>query len=133
MHSGFQALRGECGMNCGLRVRLNAPSAALAADVARIGQLWSEGLARFGGPFLAGRAFTAVDAFYCPVAFRIQTYAQPLPPSAADYAKRLLALPAMHRWYEAALAEPWRDAPHEEETARVGTITHDHRKAAASA
>jgi glutathione S-transferase len=84
MHSGFTALRGECSMNCGLRVRLNAPSDALRADLARIASLWGEGLERFGGPFLAGSTFTAVDAFYCPVAFRVQTYGLELPRAAAD-------------------------------------------------
>src|SRR4051812_39811309 len=122
MHSGFQALRNECSMNCGLRVRLNAPSAALQADVARIAALWNEGLARFGGPFLAGAKFGAVDAFFCPVAFRVQSYGLDLPGAAAQYAQRLLALPSMKRWYEAGLAEPWRDQPHEEETLRVGRV-----------
>ena len=133
MHSGFQALRGECSMNCGLRVRLNAPSDALRADLARMAQLWGEGLERFGGPFLAGRAFTAVDAFFCPVAFRVQTYGLELPKPAAEYARRLLALPAMKRWYAAGLAEPWRDEPHEEDTARVGRITEDLRTGRATA
>ena len=133
MHSGFQALRGECSMNCGLRVRLHAPSEALAQDVQRMAQLWSEGLKRFGGPFLAGPAFTAVDAFYCPIAFRVQTYGLELPAPAAEYVKRLLALSSMKRWYEAALAEPWRDALHEEAIPHVGDVTHDLRKAPVAA
>lgn len=37
-------------------------------------RLWCEGLRRFGGPFLAGAAFGAVDAFFAPVAFRVQSY-----------------------------------------------------------
>ena len=57
-------------MSCGVRVRLIEHSAALDRDVARLGALWNEGLRRFGGPFLAGTAFTAVDAFFAPVAFR---------------------------------------------------------------
>ena len=80
MHAGFAELRNVCTMNCGLRVRLLDMSAALKADVARIDALWCEGLARFGGPFLAGDAFTAVDAFFAPVAFRVQTYALALSP-----------------------------------------------------
>ena len=44
------------------------------ANVARLRELFAEGLARFGGPWLAGDAFTAVDAFFAPVAFRIRTY-----------------------------------------------------------
>jgi glutathione S-transferase len=133
MHSGFQALRSECSMNCGLRVKLNAPSEALHADVARIASLWGEGLKRFGGPFLAAAKFGAVDAFFCPVAFRVQSYGLELPPAAAEYAQRLLGLPSMRRWYEAGIAEPYRDEPHEEETRRVGRILRDLRTSAATA
>jgi glutathione S-transferase len=99
----------------------------LAADLARIDQLWNDGLSRFGGPFLAGTAFTAVDAFFAPVAFRLQTYAPPVSATASAYARRLLARPAMQAWYEAALQEPWRDPAHEAETAAVGTILQDLR------
>jgi glutathione S-transferase len=42
--------------------------------------------------------------------------------------KRLLDLPAMKQWYEAGLAEPYRDLPHEEEIARTGTIVEDLRR-----
>ncbi len=129
MHSGFGALRTQCGMNCGLRVKLHRVDQALERDLSRISELWSEGLDRFGGPFLAGEAFTAADAFYAPVAFRIQTYSPPLDDNALDYAQRLLALPAMREWYEAALAETWRDTAHEEEVLQWGDIVEDLRAA----
>ena len=129
MHSGFATLRNECGMSCGVRVCLHAIGPALAADVARIDELWSEGLSRFGGPFLAGEAFTAVDAFYAPVVFRIQTYGLPMSGPASAYVARMLALPAMREWYVAALAEPWRDHAHEAETLRYGELTDDLRLA----
>jgi len=129
MHSSFQALRNTCGMNCGIRVKLHGQPEALKKDIARISGLWTEGLARFGGPFLAGAKFGAVDAFFCPVAYRVQSYGLELAPRAAAYAKRLLALASMQRWYEAALAEPYRDTEHELEIAAVGTITQDLRKA----
>jgi glutathione S-transferase len=128
MHSGFQALRDTCSMTCGVRMKLNRQSEALERDIARITELWSEGLARFHGPFLAGAKFGAVDAFFCPVAFRVQTYGLELAPQAAAYAKRLLALPSMQRWYEDALAEPYRDAAHEAEIAAAATLTQDLRK-----
>ncbi|BFI94728.1 MAG: glutathione S-transferase family protein [Rhodanobacter sp.] len=127
MHSGFAALRSVCPMNCGVRVRVNAPGEALGKDVARVEELWSEGLARFGGPFLAGDGFTAVDAFYAPVAFRIQGYGLQLGDAAMAYAQRLLDLPAMREWYEAALAEPWRDPEHEDEARQAGTWLQDLR------
>ncbi len=127
MHSGYAALRSVCTMNCGVRVRVEAPSAALRRDVARIEELWREGLARFGGPFLAGSDFTAVDAFYAPVAFRIQSYGLQLAADTMAYAQRLLGLPAMREWYDAALAEAWRDPEHEDEARRAGTLLQDLR------
>jgi glutathione S-transferase len=128
MHSGFMDLRSDCSMSCGVRVRLMKISAALARDLARLGALWGEGLRRFGGPFLAGARFTAVDAFYAPVAFRIQTYALPLDSAALAYAARLLALPSMQAWYADALAETLRDPPHDAETLRIGTLLQDLRR-----
>lgn len=130
MHSGFPVLRETCTMNCGIRVRLGEVPAPLQAEFARLDALWSEGLARFGGPFLAGSAFTAVDAFFAPVAFRVQTYELPLGPTALAYAQRLLALPAMQAWYEAALGETWREDGHEAEARKAGTLLSDFRQPA---
>ena len=134
MHSGFSAVRHYCTMNCGVRVRLHplpAPQAAeLASQWARIDALWCEGLERFGGPFLAGSAFTAVDAFYAPVAFRAQTYSPELSAAARAYVQRLLELPAMRQWYQEALIEPWRDEPHEAEVRSLGDILSDGRRSA---
>jgi glutathione S-transferase len=127
MHSGFGELRNRCSMSCGQRVRLNEHPAALAGDVARVGALWNDGLRRFGGPFLAGKAFTAVDAFYAPVAFRIQTYGLSLDTAAAAYAQRLLDTRAMREWYGDALKETLRDQPHEEEISRMGKVLEDLR------
>lgn len=128
MHSGFAALRTYCALNCGLRMRLpESLPAALRADIARIDELWSEGLGRFGGPFLAGNAFGAVDAFFAPVAFRIQTYGLSLGDAATAYAHRLRELPPMRRWYADALQETWRDPDHEEEVKQFGTLLEDLR------
>jgi glutathione S-transferase len=127
MHSGFADLRNVCSMSCGVRVRLKAMPEALRRDIDRIGALWNEGLQRFGGPFLAGRAFTAADAFYAPVAFRIQTYALKLDAAGAAYAEHLLQLKSMREWYESALAESWRDAPHDADVLRFGSLLQDLR------
>lgn len=127
MHSGFTELRNRCSMSCGIRARLREFPPALEREIARIGVSWNDGLRRFGGPFLAGQTFTAVDAFYAPVAFRIQTYGLSLDSASMAYAERLLALPAMREWYAAGLAETWRHASHEEEIERMATITEDLR------
>lgn len=129
MHSGFLALRTQCGMNCGIRVKLHRVDAALQRDLTRLNALWNDGLQRFGGPYLAGAAFSAADAFYAPVAFRIRTFAPPLGDAANAYAQRLLALPSMREWYADALSETWRDAAHDAEAAQWGRITEDLRAA----
>jgi glutathione S-transferase len=129
MHSGFGALRERCSMSCGIRVRLFEMPDTLKQDLARLSELWGEGLRRFGGPFLAGERYTAVDAFYAPVAFRMQTYGLDLGPDANAYAARLWDLKSMQEWYASALAETVRDWPHEEETKRLGTLLADLRAA----
>jgi glutathione S-transferase len=130
MHSGFTELRNRCSMSCGVRLRLKETPAGLKRDIARLETLWSEGLARFGGPFLAATSFTAVDAFFAPVAYRVQTYGLELSPAAAAYAQRLLEVPAMREWYAAALAESFRDAPHEAEMLEMADVIRDLRAAA---
>jgi glutathione S-transferase len=127
MHSGFGELRNRCSMTCGVRVRLNEHPEALERDLARLGALWSDGLRRFGGPYLAGDAFTAVDAFYAPVGFRIQSYGLALEPAAAEYAERLLRTRALREWYADALKETLRDLPHEADISQVGQVTEDLR------
>lgn len=127
MHSGFGALRQDCTMNVGIRVELHMPSPALNRDIARLRELLEEGLARFGGPFLAGSAFTAADAFYAPVAFRVRTYGLDIGPVARGWVDHMLALPAMREWEAAALAETWREESHEAEVAAAGRVVADHR------
>lgn len=128
MHAGFTALREVCSMNCGLRIRLQeAALARIQADLSRLDELWGEGLTRFGGPFLAGPVFTAVDAFFAPVVFRIQSYGLSLSPSSLAYAERLLVLPAMVQWYADALAEPWREAEHDAWSLAHGALLADLR------
>jgi glutathione S-transferase len=130
MHAGFAALREVCGMNCGVRARVRALPATVTRDLARLAGLWRSGLDRFGGPFLAGSRFSAADAFFCPVAFRVQTYGLALPdPEAAAYAARLLDVPAMREWYDAACAETFRDPPHETELAQHCILIEDLRAA----
>jgi len=127
MHSGFAELRSRCSMSCGQRVALASIGDALQADIDRIDELWSEGQERFGGPYLADSAFTAGDAFFAPVVFRVQSYDLPLSARSQAYAELMLRHPAMREWYEAALAEPWRDTPHEQDVTAVGTVLADYR------
>ena len=127
MHSGFAQLRGQCPMNCGVRVDIHEIDKFLQKDLQRIDEIWTEGLERHGGPFLAGPTFSAVDAFYAPVAFRVQTFGLPLGDTAKQYAERMLKHSSMQEWYESALQEPWREVQHEEEIAATGRVTMDYR------
>lgn len=129
MHSGFQTLRGTCNMNCGIRVRITSVPAGVTQDLARLGELWNEGLEKFGGPFLAGKDFSNVDAFFCPVAYRVQTYGLKVDERSSAYVKQLLALPAMREWYDAGLAETLRIERYEAEARAAGDMIRDLRAA----
>jgi len=126
MHSGFSALRNDCTMNVGVRVIPKPMSDALKANVARIRELFEEGLTRFGGPFLAGKNFSVADAFFAPVAFRIRTYGLDVG-AGQVWVDHVLTHPAMQEWEQQALSESWREAGHEEELRACGAITADYR------
>ncbi|KAK4193113.1 putative GST-like protein [Podospora australis] len=121
MHAGFSTMRQEMGMNIGLRVQLSeeAFNDKLKADIKRISELWKEGMETFGGPFLAGREFTAVDAFFAPVVLRFETYLgakERLRYSAKCYANVMLEVKGVKEWVAAALEETGRDEPHDRES-----------------
>ncbi|MBA4160820.1 MAG: glutathione S-transferase [Novosphingobium sp.] len=127
MHGGFGHLRNDCTMNVGVRVTPRPMSEGLIRNVARVREIFETGLARFEGPWLAGAEFSAADAFYAPVAFRIRTYGLDVGQGQA-WADHVLAHPAMLEWEAAALAENWREATHEAELAATGVVTADFRK-----
>jgi glutathione S-transferase len=126
MHSGFSALRNDCTMNVGVRVNPRPMSDVLLADIARIRELWEEGLAHFGGPFLAGAEFSAVDAFYAPVAWRVRTYGLDMG-AGRPWVDHIIAHPAMQQWEAEALQESWREVGHEEELRACGEVIADYR------
>lgn len=128
MHSGFSALRNDCTMNVGVRVRPKPMSAALQRDVARVREIFEQGLSRFGGPWLAGPDFTAADAFFAPVAFRIRTYGLDMG-AGQTWVEHVLAHPAMRQWETEALTETWREEAHEAELAAAGEVIEDFRVA----
>lgn len=128
MHSGFSALRNDCTMNVGVRVKPKPMSDALKADVGRIRELWEEGLSRFGGPYLAGAQFSAVDAFFAPVAYRVRTYGLEVGNGQA-WVDHIIAHPAMQLWEAAALKEEWREVGHEAELRACGEVIADYRTA----
>lgn len=128
MHGSFSALRNDCTMNVGVRVMPKPMSDALRRDVTRISELWAQGLNNFRGPFLAGPRFTAVDAFFAPVAFRARTYGLDVGPVGNEWVRYMLTLPAMVAWENDALKESWREVGHEEELRACGEVIADYRR-----
>jgi glutathione S-transferase len=106
MHSGFAALRNECGMNLHRPIGAIPLSADARANVARIQEIWLECRERYGklGPYLFG-AFGAADAMFAPVVHRFRTYAIGVAPEAQAYMETMMSLPAFQEWTRAGLAE----------------------------
>ncbi len=106
MHAGFAALRAAAPMNLWRPHQARTVSAAVEADLRRIGAIWNQARARFGqgGPFLFGR-FSNADAMFAPVATRILTYGLPVDAASAAYVETIHAMPSFRRWHAAALQE----------------------------
>ncbi|KAK3377947.1 hypothetical protein B0H63DRAFT_478414 [Podospora didyma] len=134
MHAGFSTLRDEMGMSVTARVELgDTVTPGLVADLKRLDELWTEGLGKFGGPFLAGDKFTAADAFFAPVVFRLQTYLgarERLGEEARAYADRILKLEGMRQWESEALKETGWEPVHDDELVMGGKrrLVEDLRK-----
>ena len=106
MHSGFMALRNECGMNLHRPVRAIELSAEARANIARVQEIWAECRERHqrSGPFLFG-AFSAADAMFAPVVHRFRTYAIEATKETQAYMDAMMALPAFAEWTKGGLAE----------------------------
>lgn len=106
MHSGFMALRNECGMNIHRPVGAKPLSDDAKDNIARIQQIWTECRAKYAGqgPFLFG-AFSGADAMYAPVVHRFRTYAVEVTPPVRAYMNTMLANAAFREWTDGALAE----------------------------
>lgn len=125
MHSSFAAIRDECAMNIGLRIELFSRSEALQRDISRFNELFADGLEKFGGPWLAGKEFTIVDAMYAPIASRCRTYGIELEGTAKEYLDRLFEHPAVQEWVRDGIKETAREPLHEEECLRHGKVLQD--------
>ena len=109
MHAGFGALRSHCPMNIEARLpevgeRVLREQAPVRADLDRLVDLWGDALAASDGPMLFG-GFGIADAYFAPVAMRIETYALPVPAEIGAWLARLRALPGVAAWITDALAE----------------------------
>ena len=106
MHSGFLALREALAMDFARTLPTPPLDAAVQAQIARIQEAWRAALERFGTRegFLFGR-FSIADCMYAPVVSRFLTYGVKLAPDVAEYARRMMATPAMQAWRAGALQE----------------------------
>ncbi|CAI0652819.1 unnamed protein product [Colletotrichum noveboracense] len=126
MHTGYEALRDQYSMNVALRIESGPPDADVQRNLDRLEEVWTEGLKKFGGPWVAGKEFSAVDAFFAPVATRIQTFGLPLKdPEAKAYVERLLEHPAVKQWIEEGIAEKAREPSHEVDVLRGRKVLKD--------
>jgi glutathione S-transferase len=109
MHSGFASLRALWPMNARARNRHTAMTAALAADVERIDEIWNDCRHRFGagGPWLFGAEYTIADAMYAPVVLRFNTYGARVSDTTRWYMATVLEDAALQEWLHAARAETW--------------------------
>lgn len=122
MHSGFEALRTHCPMNCVVTAVVRGAEALqrddVKEDVKRLGAMWTDLRHRFGAPYhsssdsrvyLFGH-FTIADCMYAPVALRFKTYDPDLHsleeyPEAQQYVRNLLEQEGVVEWVHAALEE----------------------------
>ncbi len=74
MHGGFGALRAERTMNIGCESMRSRRRPAWSAMWRGWWNCGARGCRASRGPWLAGEHFSAVDAFFAPVAFRVRTY-----------------------------------------------------------
>ena len=114
MHSGFTTLRSLWPMNARARNRRTALTAALAADVERIEEIWNDCRSRFGsgGPWLFGD-YSVADAMYAPAVLRFNTYGAHISQTARWYMASVLEDAALQEWLQGARQEPWTIAADE--------------------
>jgi glutathione S-transferase len=105
MHSGFANLRSALPMN----LKAHRPDFKIWAgaqfDIDRITTIWRECFGAYHGPYLFGK-LTMADAMYATVVTRFLTYDVKLDADCAGYCDRIMALPDMVAWREAAMLEP---------------------------
>ena len=98
MHAGFMELRSRCPMNCALTGIEIEHTVALKHDIQRMDELLQQGLTQFGGTWLAGSTFTAVDAYFAPVALRARSYRLKFSEITQQWMQQILQHPDLQEW-----------------------------------
>lgn len=125
MHSGFPAIRDQCSMNVALRIEFGPVGDDLQKELDRMAALFTEGLGRFGGPWMAGETFSVADAFYAPIASRMKTFGLQMPGKAGEYIDRLFEHPAVQQWIKEGISETTKEPFHEGDCVRGRKILQD--------
>jgi len=105
MHAGFSNLRSALPMNLKAHFPGFKVWAGARADIDRIVTIWRDCFSMYRGPYLFG-TLSIADAMYAPVCTRFLTYDVKLDAQCAAYCDRIMALPDMIEWVEAARIEP---------------------------
>jgi len=106
MNSGFANLRSSLPMNLKAHFPRHKVWGGALPDIERIQEIWTECLARYGGPYLFGARRSMADAMFSPVVTRFLTYDVPLNDACAAYCRTIMAMPEMKEWVAAARLEP---------------------------
>ncbi len=106
MNSGFANLRASLPMNLKGHFPRHRIWAGARPDIERIEEIWTECLARYGGPYLFGARRGAADAIFAPVVTRFLTYDVPLNPACLAYCQTIAAMPELQAWAADARLEP---------------------------
>ncbi len=120
MHSGYNALRGDCPMMLTHGWQGFTPSQDVLKDLVRIDQLWTMARQQYGagGPWLFG-TYSLADVLFAPVAARIATYGLPVSDLAQDYVATHLADPAFRRWRAMGATETYTPMPYRHDLPQV--------------
>ncbi|HTD03010.1 glutathione S-transferase family protein [Undibacterium sp.] len=105
MHSGFSALRSALPMNLKGKFDNFKIWARAQADIDRVLFIWHDCLESYGGPYLFGDKPCMADLMYAPVVTRFLTYGVRLDAPCAAYCERIMALPHVKQWVDAAKLE----------------------------
>jgi glutathione S-transferase len=105
MHSGFSNLRSALPMNLKAHYPGFKVWAGAQPDIDRILTIWRECFDAYKGPYLFG-ALSMADAMYAPVVTRFLTYDLALDAVCSAYSRRIIELPDMQEWINAAKTEP---------------------------
>ena len=121
MHAGFSNLRAALPMNIKAHYADFTVWAGAQADIDRIVTIWHDCLRDFAGPYLFGKLSMA-DAMFAPVVTRFLTYNVPLDTACAGYCSRIMALPEMIEWVDAARLEV-EDLENSKRNSKVAGLT----------